>query len=99
MSSVTGYAGSLLLLVVLAIAAGTLAWQRHRSAPATAASGRLRMLAVTSAGARDRLLLVECDGRRYLLARGDRGLTLIDRLPDSATASMAALFDDWADPR
>ena len=36
-------------------------------------------------GPNARLILAECDGKRYLLAQGAQGVTLIDRLADGPT--------------
>ena len=73
---------SLLMLVVLLLVAGTLAWRRRGGLSAGKSSSRLKTLAITPIGPRDRLLLIECDSQRFLLAQGPAGLTLIDRVAD-----------------
>ncbi len=73
---------SLLMLVVLLLVAGTLAWRRRGGMSAGKSNSRLKTLAITPIGPRDRLLLIECDSQRFLLAQGPTGLTLIDRVVD-----------------
>jgi hypothetical protein len=81
-----GYGLSLLLLAVIVAVAAVLAWRRRGGGASPRAGQQLRALEFARLGPHDRLVLAECDGKRYLLAQGVRGVTLIDRLADSPPA-------------
>jgi hypothetical protein len=78
-----GYGLSLLVVAVIVGVAVALAWRRRGGNGLGRRAGQqLRTLEFVPLGPSDRLILAECDGKRYLLAQGSRGVTLIDRLPD-----------------
>jgi flagellar biogenesis protein FliO len=101
MNGMWGYGVSLLLLSVIVAGAVVLAWRRRGGGAVGKRMGnQLRALEFAPLGPNDRLVLAECDGKRYLLAQGVRGVTLIDRLADSppapALAAPAAVSIDAA---
>jgi flagellar biogenesis protein FliO len=80
-----GYVTSLLLLAAVVAAAAVLAWRRRHAVVAGRGSASLRAIEFAPLGPRDRLVLAECEGRRYLLAQGPQGVTLLDRLFENGT--------------
>ena len=74
-----GYVTSLLLLAAV-VAGAVLAWRRRNAGVAGRGGASLRAIEFAPLGPRDRLVLAECEGRRYLLAQGPQGVTLLDRL-------------------
>ena len=83
MSGMMGYRSSPLMAAVIVALAVVLAWRRRAGSGLGKRAGQqLRTLEITALGPNDRLILAECDGKRYLLAQGARGVTLIDRLAD-----------------
>ena len=80
-----GYVTSLLLLAAVVAAAAVLAWRRRHAVVAGRGSASLRAIEFAPRGPRDRLVLAECEGRRYLLAQGPQGVTLLDRLFENGT--------------
>lgn len=82
-----GYGMSLLVVAVIVAVAVALAWRRRGGMGYGQRAGQqLRTLEFAPLGPNDRLILAECDGKRYLLAQGARGVTLIDRLADGPPA-------------
>jgi flagellar biogenesis protein FliO len=75
-----GYVTSLLLLAAVVAGAAVLAWRRRNAGVAGRGGASLRAIEFAPLGPRDRLVLAECEGRRYLLAQGPQGVTLLDRL-------------------
>jgi len=84
-SDMAGYVTSLLLLAAVVAAAAVLAWRRRHAVVAGRGGASLRAIEFAPLGPRDRLVLAECEGRRYLLAQGPQGVTLLDRLFENGT--------------
>jgi len=90
-SDMAGYITSLLLLAAVVAGALLLAWRRRMSLVSGRSGGGLRAIEFVPLGPRDRLVLAECEGRRYLLAQGPQGVTLLDRLFETGASSVAGV--------